>query len=57
MMNEYIRNMTDAERDRLMQVHLAEARGIQMNAYLLRKAMDFAIRMRAASHRKDTAND
>lgn len=47
MMNDYIRNMTDAERDRLMQIHLAEARGPEMNAFLLRKAMNLAIRMRA----------
>lgn len=57
MMNEYIRNMTDAHRDRLMQIHLAEARGTEMNAFLLRKAMNFALRLRAANRSGDVSDD
>ena len=55
LMNDQLRNMTPQERDRRMQVHLAQARGPVMNGYLLRRAMDFGIRIRAG--RAAEAND
>ena len=59
LMNDRLRNMTPQERDRLMQIHLAQARGTIMNAYLLRAAMNFGIRiraMRAAEGRPEADN-
>jgi hypothetical protein len=47
VMNEFLRTRTDQERDRTMQIHLAQARGASMNAYLLRRSMDFSLRIRA----------
>lgn len=43
MMDDYLRNRTPQERDRLMQIHLAEARGPAMNAWLLSESMDWAL--------------
>lgn len=48
MMNEFLRKMTAQERDRLMQVHLAQARGPAGNARALRSLTNALIRMRAA---------
>lgn len=53
LMNDYLRNMTPQERDRRMQIHLAQARGPVMNGYLLRKAMDFGLRIRAGRDVED----
>ncbi len=47
LMNEYLCNRTPQERDRIMQIHLAQARGTAANAHLLCQAMDFGIRIRA----------
>lgn len=44
LMNERIRNMTPQERDRLMQVFLAQARGPKANAKLLHDMMNVMIR-------------
>jgi hypothetical protein len=44
LMNERIRNMTPQERDRLMQVFLAQARGPEANARLLHDMMNVMIR-------------
>ncbi len=46
MMNEYIRTMTPQERDRMMQVHLAQARGPVANARLLRAMTNFWLRVK-----------
>jgi hypothetical protein len=43
LMDDYLRNRTPQERDRLMQIHLAEARGPAMNAWLLSESMDWAL--------------
>jgi hypothetical protein len=43
-MNRLLENQTPQERDRTMQLHLAQARGPQGNALALRRLMDFAIR-------------
>jgi len=56
LMNDHIRNMAPPDRDRMMQVHLAEARGPEMNAQLLRHAMNFAIRIRVARAGNEVAN-
>ncbi len=48
MMNEFLRRMTPQERDRNMQVHLAQARGKARNGDLLRQATDRALRIVAA---------
>jgi hypothetical protein len=48
IMNEFITTMTPQQRDRVMQVHLAQARGPVRNGDLLRQAVDRALRIRAA---------
>lgn len=40
IMNDYIRNKTPQERDRMMQVHLAQARGMKLNTKLLCQTMN-----------------
>ena len=47
IMNDWLRRRSAQQRDRDMQVHLAEARGPIQNAALLRHAYNFAIRLRA----------
>ncbi len=48
IMNEFITKMTPQQRDRIMQVHLAQARGARRNGDLLRQAVDRALQIRAA---------
>ena len=48
MMNEYLRNRTPQQRDRIMQIHLAQARGPLANALLLRQMANFMIRAKKA---------
>jgi hypothetical protein len=57
MMNESILQRTPQERDRMMQVHLAQARGTTANAFLLRCAMNFALRLRQARSERDAHDD
>lgn len=45
IMNDFIRNRPPQERDRSMQVHLAQARGPVGNAVALRRLMDFTLRL------------
>lgn len=47
IMNDWLKRRSAQQRDREMQVHLAEARGSIQNALLLRQAYNFAIRLRA----------
>lgn len=54
MMNNWLRSRTAQQRDRDMQVHLAEARGPIQNAFLLRHAYNFAIRLRSIRLRDET---
>ncbi len=46
MMNERLRSITPQERDRTMQVHLAQARGPARNAMLLCDMMAMLLRAR-----------
>ena len=46
MTAEYVRDMQPHERDRLMQVHLAQARGPIKNAMLLRQMTATVLRIR-----------
>jgi hypothetical protein len=48
MMNERLRSMTPQERDRTMQIHLAQARGVVRNGDLLRQAVDRALEIQAS---------
>ena len=48
IMNDWLRSRSAQQRDRDMQVYLAEARGTIQNALLLRSAHNFAIRLRAS---------
>ncbi len=48
MMNRFITKMTPQQRDRIMQVHLAQARGARRNGDLLRQAVDRALQIQAA---------
>ena len=49
IMNDYIRNKTPQERDRMMQIHLAQARGTKMNAQLLRHSMNAMLQRKQKS--------
>lgn len=46
IMADYLRRVTPQERDRRMQIHLAQARGPAANARLLRSSTNLAIRLR-----------
>ena len=48
MTDEYFNNMSAQERDRMMQTHLAQARGPVRNGDLLRQAADAIALMRAS---------
>ncbi len=48
MMNEFLRKMTPQERDRKMQIHLAQARGSVANALGLRQMTNFMMQMKQA---------
>ena len=48
IMNDWLSRRSAQQRDRDMQVHLAEARGPIQNALLLRHAYNFAIRLRTS---------
>jgi len=52
LMNDAIRNLSPQERDRRMQIHLAQARGPLANAKLLCDATNLAIRMNASKPRR-----
>ena len=47
MTDEYLSNMTPQERDRMVQVHLAQARGPKRNGDLLRQMTDAILTLRA----------
>ena len=53
IMNDWLRQRSAQQRDRDMQVHLAEARGPIQNALLLRHAYNFAIRLRSIQLRDE----
>ena len=53
IMNDWLRKRSAQQRDRDMQVHLAEARGPIQNAILLRHAYNFAIRLRSIKLRDE----
>ena len=57
IMNESLRQRTPQDRDRTMQVHMAQARGATANAFLLRCAMNFAIRLRKTQTGTDVHDD
>jgi len=48
IMNDFLNKRSAEQRDRDMQIYLAEARGPIQNAVLLRHAFNFAIRLRAS---------
>ncbi|MEK6675006.1 MAG: hypothetical protein AABZ47_05050 [Planctomycetota bacterium] len=55
MMNRHFNNRTPQERDRTMQVHLAQARGTRRNGDLLRHSIDVMLNIRAnKSESKDS---
>ena len=47
MTGDYLSNMSPQQRDRMMQVHLAQARGATHNGDLLRDMTDAILMMRA----------
>jgi hypothetical protein len=55
-MNEYLRSRTPQERDRTMQIHLAQARGPVANALLLRQMTNFMLRIKKAQ-KKDSDDE
>ena len=56
MTAEYLRAMSPQERDRMMQVHLAQARGPAKNLALLRSMTAMMVRIRKAQREQDTKN-
>lgn len=56
MMNDYIRSMTPQERDRMMQVHLAQARGPMHNAKLLCQMTSILLLARQGALSADRGN-
>ena len=53
MMNEYLRSMTPQDRDRTMQIHLAQARGPVRNAMLLCDMTAMLLRARQMAQPKE----
>lgn len=53
LMNDYIRDRSPQERDRMMQVHLAEARGTKRNADLLMQSTEAILRLRGSTRHID----
>ncbi len=56
MTAEYLRAMSPQERDRMMQVHLAQARGPAKNLELLRSMTAMMVRIRKAQREQDSKN-
>ncbi|MHC4696093.1 MAG: hypothetical protein ACYTFA_05045 [Planctomycetota bacterium] len=56
MMNEYLRNRTPQERDRIMQVYLAQARGPVRNVMLLCDMTGMLLRARKIALAKEQKN-
>jgi hypothetical protein len=56
VMNLALTTQTAQQRDRDMQIHLAAARGGALNALLLRRSMDFYLRIRAARRRESAVD-
>jgi len=57
MMSDFLTNQAPQERDRMMQVHLAQARGPKGNAMALRRLMAFAIGIRKGRKDQEHSND
>ena len=57
LMNDVIRNTSAQERDRRMQVHLAQARGPVANAVLLRSSIALMLRMKGAQALSENIHD
>lgn len=57
MMQEFLVNQTPQERDRMMQGHLAQARGPEGNAAALRRLMEFAIKLRKSRENRERRDD
>ncbi len=53
MTAEYLRAMSPQERDRMMQVHLAQARGPQKNLELLRRMTAMMVQIKKARQEQD----
>lgn len=56
MTAEYLRAMSPQERDRMMQVHLAQARGPAKNLELLRSMTAMMVRIRKAQREQDATD-
>ena len=56
MTAEYLRAMSPQERDRMMQVHLAQARGPAKNLELLRSMTAMMVRIRKAQRQQDATD-
>ncbi len=56
MMNEFITTMTPQERDRIMQVHLAQARGPLRNTVLLFEMTAMLLRARQTARPMEEQN-
>jgi len=56
MTSEFLRGMTPQERDRVLQTHMAEARGPAGNARVLCAMTDLLIRSRRALRQQETGH-
>lgn len=55
LINESLRNRTPQERDRLLQIHLAQARGPKLNAWLLRQSTNAMLTIRRAHQKREAS--
>ena len=57
MTRDMLANMSPQERDRMLQQHLAQARGPVRNAILLRQMTAMVLRAREAAQAREAADD
>ena len=57
MTAERLRSMTPQERDRMMQVHLAQARGPAANAMLMRQLTATMLRIKKAQQKTESDHE
>ena len=57
MTAEYLRDMTPQQRDRMLQTHLAQARGPMGNIVLLRQMTAFIFRARKMQEQREQNDD
>lgn len=57
MTDELLNSMSPSQRDRMMQTHLAQARGARLNALLMRQVTDTLLRLQAQRSPSEQTHD